>query len=568
MELSMIYRLFLRLLLVLIGASASLACVAADGTVAGTPATNDVASLALSPDGMTLAVTGRHQGRLHLWLKPVGAGQARPLPGTEDAVYPFWSPDGTKVAFFAEDEIRQVDIQSGKITTLRTGAGFPAGGTWGKDGVILFATHGQYIVWRMSETGGGQTPVATLDGPDQFSLVHPYLLPDGASFLYYTHGRNGERGVYQGILGSNVTRRLIDSDAAAVFASGKLYYVQNGDLHARSFDPVLGDLGTDDKIIAKGMALGGRGAIALASNGKQIVYRTGSGGAKQLVWYDRAGKQLGKVGEPFDAGGSAPSFSPDGKSALISYMGGSSADLGIIDLATGKITPVASGPETDIDPVWSIDGASVIFASKRTSTVEMYRQEVGKPQDPAKVFTTIGLRRPMDLSRDGQYLFYRMNTPDVWALDLRTNLEIPIIRTGSPRTQFPQISPDGRWIAFQSDTSGSTQVHLHGPFAPPALGTTSPPLSVNGGGWVRWSGDGKELFYVEADGTLMSIKLSFSEGGKTFTASTPAKLFTPPIMSGPENNAAGQQYMVMPDGQRFLVVTAPESEVPVYLHGP
>jgi eukaryotic-like serine/threonine-protein kinase len=236
-----------------------------------------------------------------------------------------------------------------------------------------------------------------------------------------------------------------------------------------------------------------------------------------------------------------------------------------LDLATGKLTPVTTGPEEDIDPVWSNDGASVLFSSKRTSTFEMYRQEVGKPLSPEKVVSTIGLRRPMDMTRDGRYLFYRMNTPDVWVLDQRTKQEITVIRPGSPRTQFPQVSPDGRWIAFQSDVSGSTQIHLHGPFAPPALGTTSQPLSVNGGGWVRWRGDGKELFYAEDDGTLMSINLSFSEDGVTFMASTPAKLFTPPIMSSPENNAVAQQYMVTPDGQRFLVVTAPESESPVYL---
>jgi Tol biopolymer transport system component len=161
-------------------------------------------------------------------------------------------------------------------------------------------------------------------------------------------------------------------------------------------------------------------------------------------------------------------------------------------------------------------------------------------------------------------VFYRMNMPDLWALDQRTRQEIRIIPPGS-RTQFPQVSPDGKWLAFQSDVSGSTQVHLHGPFAPPALGSTSKPLSINGGGWVRWRGDGRELFYVEADGTLMSISLSFSQDGNTFTASAPTRLFTPPIMSSPENNADAQQYLAMPDGQRFLVVTAPETESPVYM---
>jgi eukaryotic-like serine/threonine-protein kinase len=119
----------------------------------------------------------------------------------------------------------------------------------------------------------------------------------------------------------------------------------------------------------------------------------------------------------------------------------------------------------------------------------------------------------------------------------------------------------------QSYTSGSMQVHLHGPFAPPALGTTSKPLTTNGGGWPRWRGDGKELFYVEADGTLMSISLSYTGDGNSFTASNPVKLFTPPINSSPVNTGSGPQYAITPDGQRFLVITAPEVESPVYLNG-
>jgi Tol biopolymer transport system component len=568
-EADIMHRGILSLLLIVAVVTASAAGPTAKNLSVRTPLTNDVTSLALSPDGLTLAVAGRYNGRTHLWLQPVGTGEAKPLPGTADAVYPFWSPDGSKLGFFAEDEIRQIDIKSGKVTTLLRSLGFPAGGSWGKNGTILYSSHGRNVIWQMPETGGTPTQVATLDGPDQYTLVHPHLLPDGVNFLYYAHGKPRERGVYQGILGSNVTRRLVDSEAAAVYAAGKLYFVQNGTLHARPFDPVLGELGKDDEIIARDVPRGNRAAVALASNGTRVAYRTGTAGSKRpLTWYDRKGTQLGTVGGPFDAGNSAPSLSPDGRSVVINYLTDGFGDIGVVDLETGKGTLISDNAANDFAPIWSSDGASVLFSSKRTSVIEVYSQKVGMPPDTERVFSRADTRHPMDMSRDGRYLFYRMSTPDVWALDLRTRQEIPIISQGSPRTQWPLASPDGRWIAFQSDVSGSTQIHLHGPFEPPSLGTTSKPLSVNGGGWPRWRGDGRELFYTETDGTLMAISLVFSSDSKSFTAAAPIRLFNTRMYASLENNTIAQQYMVSADGQRFLVIAAPDGDSPVHLHAP
>jgi Tol biopolymer transport system component len=563
----MMRQFFVRLMVAFLGAALGSACIAADITVAGTPLTND-SSVALSPDGLTLAVMGRHEGRKHLWLKPVGSGAARPLPGTVDASFPFWSPDGRKLGFFAADQIRQIDIESGKVTTIAPGVTYASGASWGQDGVILYSTAGQYIIWQIPETGGTPTAAAVLDGPDQFSLSRPHFLPDGVNFLFHAQGRVGERGIYQGILGTELKRRLIDSESAGVFANGKLYYTQNGVLHARTFDPALGLLDNDDQVIVRNVATGSPASAPVTSNGKKVAYRVGGASTgKQLVWYDRAGKPLGTVGEPFNGGGGALSLSPDGKSALLNYVREGNTDIGIVDLATGAITPVSAGPESDLDQLWSHDGTSVFFSSKRTTTIEMYRQEIGKPLEPEKVFSTARLRRPMDMTQDGRFIFYRMNTPDLWALDQRTKEEIEIIRPGSAPTHWPRVSPDGQWIAVQSHSTGSMQIHLHGPFAPLAVGTTSRPLTTNGGGWPRWRGDGKELFYVEADGTLMAMSLSYSDDGRSFTASSPLKLFTPPINSSPVNTGAGPQFAVTPDGQRFLVITSPEIDNPVYLHG-
>jgi len=557
-----------RLVLVTLALIAGSAGSAASLPDVPVPSTNDVGSMALSPDGKTLVVSGRFNGRNHLWLKPVAAGEARALPGTADAVHPFWSPDGSRLGFFAEDEIRSIDIGTGEIKTLVTGAGFPAGGSWGKDGTILFATHGRYIIWSVPETGGAPSIVVTLDGPDQYALIHPHFLPDGVNFLYYTQGVPKERGVYQGVLGTPFSRKIIDSEAAAVYAKGKLYYVQGGTLYSRTLDVALGVLGDDVQVIAENVPMGGRSLAALTSNGDRVAYRTGTEGSiRQLTWYERSGKRLGTVGDPFWAANSAPSLSPDGKSVVVNYMHYGVGDIGIVDLATGKRTVVSDDPATDISPLWASDGRSVLFSSKRTNTIEMYRQALGSTNTAEKVFSVVGLRHAMDMTRDGRYLFYRMNTPDLWALDQQTRREISIL-PGPTRTQWPQVSPDGRWLAFQSNVSGSIQVHLHGPFEPPSLGTTSKPLSVNGGGWVRWSGDGKEIFYTENDGTVMSVSLTFAPDGNTFTAAAPKKLFKAPMNASPENSGVAQQYLVTPDGKRFLVVAAPDGQSPVHVHAP
>lgn len=563
------HRVFSRLVLIILASCASPGVLAAQTTTVRTPPTNDVAALALSPDGLTLALVSRHNGRNHLWLQPVGGGAARVLAGTADAVHPFWSPDGSRLAFFGDDEMRQVDIRTGQVSTILTQVTFPAGGSWSKNGTILFSTHGRYMIWSIPETGGTPAIVVPLDGPDQYALVHPHFLPDGENFLYYTQGKPHERGIYQGVLGSNLTRRVVESEAGGVYAAGKLFYVKDGTLYARTFDELLGVLGEKTETIARDVPMGGRSIAGLASNGRQVVYRKGSaGGARQLTWYDRAGKKLGTVGEPFYAANSAPSMAPDGKALVLNHMVGGTGDVAIVDLATGKMTPVSDDPATDLSPLWASDGAHILFSSKRTATIEMYRQKVGAPMAPEKVFPQMGLRHPMDMTRDGRYLFYRMNMPDLWALDQKTGAEISIIPAGASRVQWPQVSPDGRWIAFQSNLTGTTQVHVHGPFAPPSLGATSKPLSVKGGGWVRWSGDGKELFYTEADGTLMSVPLEFSSDGSSFTAAAPVRLFTAPMNASHENSGIAQQYLVTPDARRFLVVAAPDEDSPVYLHAP
>jgi hypothetical protein len=174
----------------------------------------------------------------------------------------------------------------------------------------------------------------------------------------------------------------------------------------------------------------------------------------------------------------------------------------------------------------------------------------------------------MDYSSDGRYLVYRKNSPDLWVLDNTTGEHFNVVAGSSGRIRWPQMSPDGRWLAYQLDSAdGSSTIHIHGPFEPPNTGQRSASLSIAGGGWVRWSADGRELYYAAPDGTLMTVALRFDSGGNGFTAAAPEALFTVPMAMGPLNRSIAQQYMVDESGERFLVLAATPAESPVHLLG-
>jgi dipeptidyl aminopeptidase/acylaminoacyl peptidase len=393
--------------------------------------------------------------------------------------------------------------------------------------------------------------------------IHPKFLPDGRHFLLYVQGSAEVRGVYVGELDTPVIQRIVDSEAAAVYAWGRLHFVRQGKLFAQEFDPERLTLSGKPTILSENVTIGGRSVAALASAGGHVAYRTSlEGSLKQLTWFDRSGRKLETVGEPFLAGAGAPSISPDGKSVVVNRLMDGSGDIWTVNLSNGAFTRFTSDLSNDSYPVWSHDGRKILFASNSTGSMQIYEKPVGVTAAATMVFSKIGVRHPMDFSRDGRYLLYRANIADLWALQREGMKEIPIIR-GPIEIRFAQFSPDGKWIAFQSNATGRNEIYIHGPFEPPSLGKTSQPLSSNGGAWVRWRNDGKELFYAAPDGTIMAIPIDVTLNGREIKAGSPEALFRAPMAGGPNNNSLAQQYLVAENGQRFLILAAPPAISPI-----
>jgi serine/threonine protein kinase len=525
-----------------------------------TPTTTDPFSLAVSPDGAKIVFVAESDGRPRLWMRSLDAVVAQPLAGTDDAFFPFWSPDGRSLGFFASGRLNRIDLDSGLVRQLAN-APFPLGGTWNRDGTILFTPNFTGPIFSVAATGGQPAPLTRMEAP-QASHRFPQFLPDGRRFLYFATGTTEARSVYIGQLDGGAGSRLLDADAPAVYRPRQLLLVRQDKLFIQEFDPSNLALHGDPITVADQIPVDATSNLAAlsASMSGTVVYRSGpAGGERRFVWFDRSGVEIGRVG---DSGVAVPSLSmsPDGRRLCITRRVDGNMDIWMLDVQTGRMSKVTSDPAEDAAPVWSPDGRRLAFNSNRSGVYDLYVKSMTDSEPEHLLLATPENKAPMDWSRDGRFLLYRSPGKttgfDLWALPMDGERKpFPVVQTKFEERDG-QFSPDGKWVAYQSDESGRVQI-----YAQPFPAGKREPISTGGGAQVRWRRDGKELFYIALDGRLMAVPVRLDSARQTIEAGVPAPLFATRV-GGAVQGGNNQQYVVSPDGQRFLMSTVTETHTP------
>jgi eukaryotic-like serine/threonine-protein kinase len=515
---------------------------------------------ALSPDGRMLAfVASSAGGRPTLSVRALDDIRALPLPGTEDASLPFWSPDSRWIGFFAEGKLQKIAAGGGAAQAIASVAD-PRGGSWGSADTILFG-NGATAISRVSSAGGTVTSATLLDAARQEgSHRWPQFLPDGRHFLYNMRGGTVEQnGVYVGALDGKTKKFLVQGFTnAAYFPPGYLFFLNGDTLLGQAFHADTLELSGQPFAVAErvGHTSTGLGAFSV-SGGSAFAYSRLLSEAGSLTWVERTGNVLGSVGPEGDYVDFrlSPNQSRLATSLLDPKTG--AVDIWLMDLARGSTAPFTFGPAITGSPVWSPDGARIVFRSNRKGGLnEFYgksaggggKEEMVLPQEVVRATGAQTVNQiPWDWSPDGKYLLFSLiggSALDLWLLPL-TGDPKPVSFLAAPGDQVHgNFSPDGRLVAYSSNESGRFEIHVQ-TFP---LSDRQWTVSNNGGYEPRWRADGREMYYLSEDRKLMAVPVG---QGPSFR--TPQALFQTRVTPGV--NQFRTHYVPSRDGQRFLVNT-------------
>jgi Tol biopolymer transport system component len=511
--------------------------------------------LALSPDQRLVAIVAysAQANDYVLWTYEIGGRQSIPLEGTQGASYPFWSPDGRSIGFFADGKLKKVDLSGGRSRVI-CDAPNGRGGTWNRDGAIVFSPDALAGLSRVPALGGSPVELTKPD-PTRFETSHrwPEFLPDGKHFLYLAANFSGKpdmNAIFLGSLDSPARRLLVSSTANAAYADpGYLVYLRDKTLVAQPFDRRSYVLSGEPHALSDEILFLPQvnRAIFSVSSGNVLVMQTGKGAnMSQLAWFDRSGKPAGTVGQPgwYDN----VRLSPDGRRVATDQTDpdGRNIDVWVHELSRDTATRLTFDPALDQTPVWSRDSQKVLFTSNRGGTFALYLKNAdGSGSEQQLVDYGGALANAWDWSRDGKYVLVRKGSELGY-------LAWPE-RTATPLSQAKwtvrgaQFSPDGRWMAYASNETGNMEVYVS-PF-PSVNGKWQ--VSNAGGQEPKWRNDGKELFYMSADGKIMAVPVSTST---SFQAGTPVALFQTHRRQ-PMSSQDLFSYDVNSNGQRFLIAT-------------
>jgi Tol biopolymer transport system component len=509
----------------------------------------DETAFALSPDGRQMVFAAALEGDSQLWIRQLDREGARSVPGTEGAAYPFWSPDGRSVAFFSGQKLKRVDLAGGGASIL---ADAPAhrGGTWGADGTILFVAENSSSVMRIPAAGGRPMEALPLERPGQASHRYPSFLPDGRQFLFFVSGGPDVRGLHVGSLDSRDSRRLVESDSAGVFVlPDAVLFRREDSLVAQRFDArtlaLLGDVfPVADRVAFDDNTAGTIGVSA--SRTGTFAYRPFARAPQQLVWLDRAGTQVGVVGDPIPglSRNADPRLSPDGRTVTVERRVNGNSDIWLVETTRGALRRLTSDAALEGGGRWSPDGKSVAFFSSRfhgEGVNDLFSKMVDGSEPETAIVESPANKNVLDWSGDGRIILFLNTTAtasrDIWAMSLDDRKPYPVVERPSDEPDAA-LSPDGRWLVYQSNETGTHQIYLR---AFPAPGRTVA-ISTDGGSAPRWRGDGREILYASGN-RLMAVSVMPQENG-VITAAAPVMLFTRPELG---------EWDVSKDGQRFLM---------------
>ncbi len=544
----------------------------------------------ISPDGRRLAaVVSVSGGDNQIWVRSLDNVAGQSLAGTAGAIYVFWSPDSRNLLFFAGGKLKRINANGGPAQTVGD-APLGQGATWNRDGVIVFTPNILDPLYEVSVAGGTPKQVTSLD-KDRKEASHrwPYFLPDGRRFLYFARSAQPENNaIYAGSLDGKVKKRLLAVDSSVGYApapdgkSGHVLFVREGTLLAQRLQEDRLELDGEPFPVVEQVeftALNSRAAFSVSSNGV-LAYLTGTGAQeqRQLIWVDRSGKTLERVGPTgpyYDL-----KLSPDLKRVAFSRLDAQTRgrDLWVLEFARGATTRFTFHAAHDLYPIWSPDGKRVAWGTTRDGPTNLYQRVASGDGNEEPLLKTHYVKYPWDWSPDGRFLLYSeigegKTTFNLWVAPVSGDRKpLLVVQSDFPKHQG-QFSPDGKWIAYTSFEPGSNQVYVQR-FAESGSADQAPggrwQISTAGGSHPRWRRDGRELFYLAPDRRLMAVEV---KTGATFEVGAPRALFAADVSAPGAVGTPGllaYQYDVSADGQRFLMnallEAAPASPIEVVLN--
>ena len=518
---------------------------------------------AVSPDGTRVVFTGQDEkGSTVLWTRALDSVATQPLSRTDGASRPFWSPDGNFIGFFAGGKLKKIAANGGPTQTIGDGGG--PGGTWNRDGDIVFAYGNRSPLYRISAEGGVSEPITTLDASrGENSHRHPQFLPDGRHFLYLARSSQTEHTeVYVASIDSREAKRVMTAQSNAFYAPpGYLLFVRDGALFAQAFDADAHSLSGNAHLVNEGVSYTATSAsarFAVSADGRVLSFVEGSTDNRQLAWFDRKGELIGRVGPSGEF--VQPRISPDGKRIAVSLPDPRTGnrDLWLMEVSQGIPSRFTLDTSNDWCPVWSPEGGQVLFSSDPEGVSCLLTKDASGAAEQKLLRCIDAPMFAQDWSSDGRLVAY-VSRAGLFVLSTDGEEQPEPLVPPKYRGGAAEFSPDANWIAYTSDESGQWEVWVRSiPLGSKGVASTSAgkwQVSSNGGTDPRWRGDGNELFYLAPDNSLMAV-----ETGRTgtFAPTAPKALFRSRA-TGTAWAGARQVYDVTGDGERFLIV-APAAE--------